>query len=417
MEHGVLARDRASAWSDLPVPRIAWIACSGIAWRSLLLVLALLLATPTWSQELDDDGDVIYPSGMSIAHPGRVLIDSVRRANSLKRQDPSVRRRYCPPTQVDSNLPPVVRLAGAVDESQRGMLDRAVQPFTMAVMQGTAFALAGDDQAARSTIRLLDNWARANALSELVDIGPERNNAIAQYSLRRVMMAVVPSWAILASQADAETKQRVEGWMAQRIAAMDQPVGPAETRKTGQRKLRYDYYQLLREAASMSYAALTGDNERFRRGIALYVAVLRQMRDDGSLPLETAHGSRALWYQRHAIASLVVMAQIADQQGYDLYDVTISGKRLDRAVNFLLAEASEPHQIAAYATENQDLSFLQHRSDGRNFMAWVEPWLAHGNVGPIPDGDPLQIAISARPLIDELVGGNATCLMAPVREP
>ena len=35
------------------------------------------------------------------------------------------------------------------------------------------------------------------------------------------------------------------------------------------------------------------------------------MRPDGSLPLETRRGARALWYQRHAIASLVVIAEIA----------------------------------------------------------------------------------------------------------
>jgi poly(beta-D-mannuronate) lyase len=327
-----------------------------------------------------------------------------------------LRRRFCPPVQIDPTLPPVLRLAGAVDETQRGMLDRSVQPFTLALMQGTASALAGDEQTGQSTIRLLDNWARSNALSELVDIGPERSNSVAQYSLRRVMMAVVPAWAVLGNRADAETRHRVDGWITQRIAAMDQPVGPAETRKTQQHRSRYDYYQLLREAASMAYGALTGDNDRFRRGISTYLATLGQMRDDGSLPLETAHGSRALWYQRHAIASLVLMAQIAEMQGYNLYDAEIDGKRLDRAINFLLAESSEPHQISSYATENQDLSFMQRRPDGRHFMAWIEPWMAHSNVGPIPDGDPLQIAISDRPLIDELSGGNATCLMAPIRD-
>lgn len=385
---------------------------AAVARRLAALGFVLLLIGSASAQ----DSGAIRPAEMSISHPGRVLIEPAARLAWLKRQDAALRRRFCPAAQINPDLAPVLRLAGAVDETQRGMLDRSVQPFTMALMQGTAAALAGDEQAARGTIRLLDNWARSNALSELVDIGPERTNYVAQYSLRRVMMAVVPSWAVLADRADSDTRHRIDGWIAQRIAAMDQAVGPADSRNAARpRGAHFDYYQLLREAASMAYAAQSGDNDRFRHGIGLYLATLRQMRDDGSLPLETTHGSRALWYQRHAIASLVVMAQIAEMQGYNLYDAEIDGKRLDRAINFLLSEAGEPHQISSYATENQDLSFLQHRSDGRNFMAWIEPWMAHANVGPIPDGDPLQLAISDRPLIDELVGGNATCFMAQLR--
>jgi len=284
------------------------------------------------------------------------------------------------------------------------------------LMQGTAAALNGDEQAARNTIKLLDNWARANALSELVDIGPERNNYVAQYSLRRVMLAVLPSWALLYGRADADTRKRIDGWVAQRMAATEQPVGPADSRKTAHPSMaKMDYYQLMREALAMEYAAMTGSNEGFRRGVTAYLTTLRQMRDDGSLPLETAHGSRALWYQRHAIASLVTMAQIASGQGTNLYDAEVDGKHLDRAINFLLSESTDPHQIAQYATETQDLGFLQRRADGRDFMAWIEPWMAHANVGPIPDGDPLQVAISDRPLIDEIAGGNASCQMAPVR--
>jgi len=353
---------------------------------------------------------------MSVSHAGRVLIEPARRITQLKRLDASQRRRLCPAVTIDPDLPPVLRLAGSVEAIQRGTIDRSAQPFAMALMQGAAASLNGDEQAARGTIKLLDNWARANALSELVDIGAERNNFVAQYSLRRVMLAVVPSWALLYDRADAETRKRVDSWVAQRMAATEQPVGPAESRKNAhQSMMKMDYYQLMHEALVMEYAVMTGSNEGFRRGVTVYLATLRQMRDDGSLPLETAHGSRALWYQRHAIASLVTMAQIASEQGYNLYDAEVDGKRLDRAINFLLSESTDPHQIASYAPENQDLGFLQRRPDGRDFMAWIEPWMAHANVGPIPDGDPLQVAISDRPLIDEIAGGNASCQMAPVR--
>ena len=380
-----------------------------------LLLPALLVASTAVAQAPESFG-ALRPAEMSVSHPGRVLIDPTARAGQLKRLDTMQRRRLCPPVAIDPDMPPVLKLAGSVDETQHGSIDRSALPFAMALMQGTAAALNGDEQAARNTIKLLDNWARANALSELVDIGPERNNYVAQYSLRRVMLAVLPSWALLYGRADADTRKRIDGWVAQRMAATEQPVGPADSRKTAHPSMaKMDYYQLMREALAMEYAAMTGSNEGFRRGVTAYLTTLRQMRDDGSLPLETAHGSRALWYQRHAIASLVTMAQIASGQGTNLYDAEVDGKHLDRAINFLLSESTDPHQIASYAPENQDLGFLQRRSDGRDFMAWIEPWMAHANVGPIPDGDPLQVAISDRPLIDEIAGGNASCQMAPVR--
>jgi hypothetical protein len=403
MERYNLSRDRITSGSG-----------SGRRIGAALLLLAFV-AAPAAAQPGDSFG-ALRPADMSVSHAGRVLIEPARRMTQLKRLDASQRRRLCPAVTIDPDLPPVLRLAGSVEAIQRGTIDRSAQPFAMALMQGAAASLNGDEQAARGTIKLLDNWARANALSELVDIGAERNNFVAQYSLRRVMLAVVPSWALLYDRADAETRKRVDSWVAQRMAATEQPVGPAESRKNAhQSMMKMDYYQLMREALAMEYAVMTGSNEGFRRGVTVYLATLRQMRDDGSLPLETAHGSRALWYQRHAIASLVTMAQIASEQGYNLYDAEVDGKRLDRAINFLLSESTDPHQIASYAPENQDLGFLQRRPDGRDFMAWIEPWMAHANVGPIPDGDPLQVAISDRPLIDEIAGGNASCQMAPVR--
>ena len=64
-------------------------------------------------------------------------------------------------------------------------------------------------------------------------------------------------------------------------------------------------HRYLSDSVDMAWGALRGDDALFRQGIASFLLALAQMRADGSLPLETARGARALWYQRHAIASLV----------------------------------------------------------------------------------------------------------------
>jgi poly(beta-D-mannuronate) lyase len=65
----------------------------------------------------------------------------------------------------------------------------------------------------------------------------------------------------------------------------------------------------------MAWGALAGDDAYFREGPAAFDMALADMRPDGSLPLETRRGSRALWYQRHAIASLVAIAEMGAVQG------------------------------------------------------------------------------------------------------
>jgi poly(beta-D-mannuronate) lyase len=138
------------------------------------------------------------------------------------------------------------------------------------------------------------------------------------------------------------------------------------------------------------------------------------MRADGSLPLETSRGARALWYQRHAIALLVYMAELARAQGYDLYGADVEGRKLARAVDFLLTEATEPRRLTAYATERQDLGFLETRPSGRNLMAWLEAWHRRSPPGALATGDLVPTQLARRPLVDEVSGGNLTCFFAKV---
>jgi poly(beta-D-mannuronate) lyase len=153
---------------------------------------------------------------------------------------------------------------------------------------------------------------------------------------------------------------------------------------------------------------------------------LSQMRPDGSLPLETERGARALWYQRHAIASLVTIAEIAAAQGYDLYAVSLDGRSLHQAIDFLARSLAEPALVLPYAAANekpgdhanylvQDRSFLRRRGHGRHYMAWLEAYRAR-----FPERPSTAALVrlleetgnARRPLIDEFSGGNTSCFFA-----
>ena len=87
------------------------------------------------------------------------------------------------------------------------------------------------------------------------------------------------------------------------------------------------------------------------------------------------------------------------------------------AVEFLLGALAEPSRLAPYASERQDLGFLDTRPSGRNLMAWLELWHRRAPpdamaMGALATGDITTTIFAHRPLLDENVGGNATCLFA-----
>jgi poly(beta-D-mannuronate) lyase len=176
----------------------------------------------------------------------------------------------------------------------------------------------------------------------------------------------------------------------------------------------------------MAWGALTGDDRAFQEGIDAYRRALADMRPDGSLPLETRRGARALWYQRHALASLVTIAEMAAVQGQDLYGLEVDGRTIHTAVRFLLDAVDDPRRVWRYAAANerpgpegdprrQDLGFLARRGHGRHYMAWAEMYLARFPDRPesrrllalLARADP-----SFRPMIDDYSGGDATCFFA-----
>ena len=151
---------------------------------------------------------------------------------------------------------------------------------------------------------------------------------------------------------------------------------------------------------------------------------LRQMRPDGGWAPELACGRFRLWAHCRAVAGLVIIAELAAAQGYDLYGSDAAGGRsLHRAVGHLLDGVDAADEGAGGGGEGggddrrQDLGFLTRRADGRHPMAWIEPYLARfGGSEPAMRLARLRGGglLAERPLVDELGGGNATCLFAPL---
>lgn len=297
------------------------------------------------------------------------------------------------------------------------------QTFAWTMMTGAAAAFALDDAAARrAVISNLTRWAQGNALSQF-----KKNPAASMYyNLDRTLFPTIVAFSLVHGHPDFDATDRglVQAWL-DRLVEHRGPGRPRDPAAVSSQ----NNHGYLSDSVTMAWGIARGRDTLFRAGVARFVDALDQMRPDGSLPLETARGARALYYQRHAISSLVAIAEMAATQGYDLYRLESENRgSLRLGIDFLLDAIAEPSLVLDYARENtnpgpfrnylvQDLGFMTQRGHGRHYMAWIEPYVAR-----FPESATsrrLRQLLSEfgaqRPLIDEFSGGNMSCFFALVR--
>jgi poly(beta-D-mannuronate) lyase len=182
-------------------------------------------------------------------------------------------------------------------------------------------------------------------------------------------------------------------------------------------------HALLYASVIAAWANFANEPELMEEAGTIFKQTVAGMRNDGSLPLETQRGARALWYQRHAIASMIVIAEIATASGIDLYGYDKDGKNIHLAIRFLIDAVKDPRIVEKYARANvnpgpfqdyriQDLGFMRPRGHGRHYMAWFEIYRSR-----FPESsEVLELARlldlfsnDYRPMIDEYSGGNTSC--------
>lgn len=361
------------------------------------------------------------PVAREVRRPGEVLLaDRAARGSTLRSLPEATRLALCgePPERWPS-LPAVKRVAAAED----GGPDERSEPFALAVMAAAAAGFGLDDTGARrALVGQLDRWAREGGLARL-DARTATGRTNAYYAINRVLLPAVVAWSLVRDSAEAtadpERAARIERWL-RRVARLRGELRPAGGAGEVTRRNNHRY---LSASAGMAWGALAGDDASFREGPEAFDMALADMRADGSLPLETRRGSRALWYQRHAIASLVAIAEMAAVQGRDLYARERDGRSLHTAIRFLLDAIADPELVDRYAdrtgddsgTDGQDLSFLVRRGHGRHYMAWAEVYVARFP-GREESRRLLRLLREAdpdfRPMLDDYSGGSMTCLFA-----
>jgi poly(beta-D-mannuronate) lyase len=360
--------------------------------KQALIVLLLNLLT-IGSSQAQIKGQGLFDVELRRAALGQPAFTSIRAACLAIPRDPAW-----------STLKPVDRLKAAEGYGTDG----AANDYAWAVMVLTGRALAGDAASENSLRDLLLAWAKVKAFAS-TEVEQD-----AYYALKRILLPTVVAYSVLQRGLDEGQKRVLLEWIDPLVRRTDQIFEGVLDRNN---------HRYLTDSLLMTWGSVIRDEALYAKGYDRYRAILAEARPDGSLALETRRGARALWYMRQSLASLTVMAEVAATRGTDLYDLRVGEVNFDRIVSYLLNGITEPNVVMAYASENyipggetdarrQDLGFMTKRSNGRHYMAWTEPLLARDRAGLATKrlkGLFVRNIRSDRPLIDEFVGGNATC--------
>lgn len=130
--------------------------------------------------------------------------------------------------------------------------------------------------------------------------------------------------------------------------------------------------------------------------------MIRSASAEDSLPQEMKRRDKALHYQLHAVAPIVMNASLLQPLKPDSFDVC-NGK-LGAIVSFTVTSLARPQLVAersgaeqTFATKKEKLKAFQ--------IAWLEPYLVHR-----PNKDAEALAAAYRPLSNSSLGGNLTSI-------
>ena len=101
----------------------------------------------------------------------------------------------------------------------------------------------------------------------------------------------------------------------------------------------------------MQLGILVSDNKLFRKAFKNYEAAIKYQRKDGSMPIETRRGGRAMFYQGRAMTALTAIAIIAENQGHNIWDYDHKGKNFHNIVKFFIDFTENNEIVFKYAKE------------------------------------------------------------------
>lgn len=257
-----------------------------------------------------------------------------------------------------------------------------------------AYVASGDGAPANCLVDLLHRWAQAGALLDYeISRAPGASNQAwyqAEWSASAAALAL--SQVLGAPGLDADRVDAVIAWLHR--------VSSKQIAYPGGVNTCCNNHAYWRGLHATLVGVLAGDVQMFRWGLGRYTLAIDQLAADGHWPLEMARHELALHYQNFALLPLVMIAEIAAQQGLDLYAYkAANGQDLHGAIRFLATMLASKDGWPALGLEDQNLRAF---SPGQGDQAWGEFYRARFGIDPL--------GLLSKPIFNARTGGNATLL-------
>lgn len=309
-------------------------------------------------------------------------------------------------SQPDDEMPKPI---DGLKETEGYGTDRGMSEFSWFIMIHGGRALAGDKASEDIIKSSLLAWADADALSQTQEVHD------AYYALKRALLPMIVSYTIVKDSMSKEERKKVEDWIDPLVRRVD---------KKFDGDVDMNNHRYLADSVLTLWGNVVNANDLYKKGRERFDIFLDQMQPDGTLPLETRRGARGLWYIRQSIADMTLIAEVYDRNGDNLYGMTKDGKSLSLLTNYFVSAVRSPLIILPDSSENyipgpsdnflsQDLEVLERRGGKRHYMAFSHLYLKHYGTEEFSasrlNALMKETGFKELPLIDDYIGGNATC--------
>ncbi|MDB3968929.1 alginate lyase family protein [Candidatus Pelagibacter ubique] len=261
----------------------------------------------------------------------------------------------------------------------------------------------GDVKSCEKVKEIILNWAKADAPKRT---GPKNGESkfwndtlTINLHINNPMMSGY-SFARQVIDFSIEEENTIKEWFKRSVKrGAHLMYGKKYNDKTGARGVpRSAHNHALTSAIShMQLGIILNDHKLFRKAFKNYEHAIRYQRKNGSLPIEVRRGGRAMFYQGRVMNALSVIAIIAENQGYNIWEYNHKGKgkNFHNLVKFFLDFSENNEIVFKYAKEmkapgpakdykNQDLK-VKNSSNWGWLYAYATRFPNHENIKRIEE--------------------------------
>jgi len=327
-----------------------------------------------------------------ITKPG-ITFFSAKELESQRNENPKIFYKNCFYTSIP-NLQPTLEIKGHLWKPGGNFLTQAnyAAEYNQYMNYGVQNWLKkGEKDSLFKLKELMLSWARAKSFSHLYpDTGSTQGGYKWGYvdtfwNLRDTITNIIIAYGVLNELKifTEEERKIAHDWLEFLVAAS---ASQGHDDGSGDGMPAGIHTEMQKTLVYTLWGSVSGNDNYFQAGIKGFYAALINTRKDGSHKFEVRNvkdaskrNERALEKMNQVVGSMVMIAEMAKLQGYDLYEIKTKKKvDLHKMIEFLSNGWSDKNiKLKHLVSKNQKIVFAYKFSGALGSIAWVIPYLSN----------------------------------------